>query len=72
MAGRYSATRRATDWLKERLEEHKVKLRQSEERFERMRADMDLIEKEGATLEEKQLVRLNEELIMQRARTAES
>lgn len=72
LAGRYSATRRATEWLKERLEEHKVKLRHSEERFERMRADMDLVEKDGASLEEKQLVRLNEELILQRARTAEA
>jgi polysaccharide biosynthesis transport protein len=72
LEGRYSATRRATDWLRERLEEHKVKLRQSEERFERLRAQMELVEKEGTTLEEKQLIRLNEELIMQRARTAEA
>ena len=72
LEGRYSATRRATDWLKERLEEHKVKLRQSEERFERLKAQMDLVEKDGATLEEKQLVRLNEELVLQRARTAEA
>ncbi len=72
LEGRYNATRRATDWLKARLEEHKVKLRQSEERFERLRAKMDLVEKEGATLEEKQLVRLNEELIMARERTAEA
>jgi uncharacterized protein involved in exopolysaccharide biosynthesis len=46
LEGRYSATRRATDWLKERLEEHKVKLRQSEERFERLKAQMDLVEKD--------------------------
>ena len=48
LEGRYSATRRATDWLKERLDEHKVKLRRSEERFERLKAEMDLVEKEGA------------------------
>jgi succinoglycan biosynthesis transport protein ExoP len=72
LEGRYSATRRATDWLKERLEEHKVKLRQSEERFERLRAQMELVEKEGATLEEKQVVRMNEDLVLQRARTAEA
>ena len=72
LEGRYSATRRATDWLKERLEEHKVKLRGSEERFERLKAEMDLLEKEGATLEERQLVRLNEELVLQNARTADA
>ncbi len=72
LEGRYEATRRATDWLKDRLEEHKVKLRRSEERYERLRAQMDLVEKEGTTLEEKQVVRLNEELVMQRARTAEA
>lgn len=72
LEGRYNATRRATDWLRERLEEHKIKLRQSEERFENLRAQMDLVEREGATLEEKQLVRLSEELIMQRARTSEA
>ena len=72
LEGRYSATRRATDWLKERLDEHKVKLRRSEERFERLKAEMDLVEKEGATLEERQLVRLNEELVQQSARTADA
>lgn len=72
LEGRYSATRRATDWLKERLDELKVKLRQSEERYERLRADMDLSEKEGTTLEEKQVVRMNEELVLSRARTAEA
>jgi polysaccharide biosynthesis transport protein len=72
LEGRYSATRRATDWLKERLDEHKVKLRRSEERFERLKAEMDMVEKEGATLEERQLVRLNEELVQQSARTADA
>jgi capsular exopolysaccharide synthesis family protein len=33
---------------------------------------MDLVEKEGATLEERQLVRLNEELVHQSARTADA
>jgi capsular exopolysaccharide synthesis family protein len=72
LEGRYDATRRATDWLKERLDEHKVKLRRSEERFERLKAEMDLVEKEGATLEERQLVRLNDELVQQSARTADA
>jgi polysaccharide biosynthesis transport protein len=72
LEGRYNATRRATKWLKEKLEEHKVKLRLSEERYERFKAQMDLVEKEGVTLEEKQLVRLNEEIVMARARTAEA
>jgi len=72
LEGRYSTTRRATDWLKERLDEHKVRLRQSEERYERLRSQMDLVEKEGTTLEEKQVVRMNEELVLSRARTAEA
>jgi capsular exopolysaccharide synthesis family protein len=72
LEGRYNATRRATAWLRERLEERKARLHQSEERFEQMRAKMELVEKEGATLEEKQLVRLNEELVLARARTAEA
>jgi capsular exopolysaccharide synthesis family protein len=70
--GRFQATRRVTDWLTERLQEHKEKLRKSEERFEALKAEMDLLDKEGATLEEKQLVRLNEELVIARARTAET
>jgi succinoglycan biosynthesis transport protein ExoP len=72
LEGRYSTTRRATDWLRERLDEHKVKLRQAEERYERLRSQLDLVEKDGATLEEKQVVRLNEEVVMARGRTAEA
>jgi len=72
LEGRYNATKRATEWLKERLEEHKGRLRQSEERFEVLKARLDLVEKDGASLEEKQLVRLNEELVLARARTAEA
>jgi polysaccharide biosynthesis transport protein len=70
--GRYNATKRATDWLRERLEEQRVKLRHSEGRFEEFKAQMELVDKEGTTLEEKQLVRLNEELVLTRARTAEA
>jgi capsular exopolysaccharide synthesis family protein len=70
--GRYDATRRATEWLKERLEEQRVKLRRSEERFEHLKGEMEVVDKEGATLEDKQLMRLNEELIMARAKTAEA
>jgi capsular exopolysaccharide synthesis family protein len=70
--GRFDATRRATAWLKARLEEQRVKLRRSEERYERLKREMDVVDSEGATLEDKQLVRLNEELIMARARTAEA
>jgi len=69
---RFDATRRATDWLKDRLEEQRVKLRRSEERYERLRGEMEVVDREGATLEDRQLVRLNEELIMARARTAEA
>lgn len=69
--GRFDATRRATDWLKDRLEEQRVKLRRSEERYEHLKGEMEVVDKEGATLEDRQLVRLNEELIMARARTAE-
>lgn len=72
IASRYAVTRRATDWLKERLEEQKIKLRKSEDRFERFKANMDLIDKEGPTLEERQVMRLNEELVLARARTAEA
>lgn len=72
IASRYTATRRATDWLKEQLEEQKIKLRKSEDRFERFKAQMDLIDKEGPTLEERQVVRLNEELVLARMRTAEA
>src|SRR5262249_1940574 len=45
--GRYEATRRATGWLSERIEEHREKLRKSEERFEALKAEMDLVDKEG-------------------------
>jgi polysaccharide biosynthesis transport protein len=69
---RFDATRRATEWLKARLEEQRVKLRGSEERYERLKRQMDVVDSAGATLEDKQLVRLNEELILARARTAEA
>ena len=70
--GRYTATRRATEWLRARLDEHKAKLLGVEERYEQLKAKLEMLDKEGTTLEDKQLVRLNEELILARARTAEA
>ncbi|MGE3065899.1 MAG: GumC family protein [Hyphomicrobiaceae bacterium] len=69
---RYGATRKATDWLRARLDELKEKLRLSEQRLEKYKADMDLSDKESTTLDEQQLVRINEQLVNARAQTAEA
>jgi exopolysaccharide transport family protein len=69
---RYEATRRTNDWLNERLGDLRNKVRDSERAIEVFKAENNIVESEGSTLSDLQLAKLNEQLIMARAETAQA
>ena len=69
---RYEATRRANEWLNERLEELREKVRQSERAVALYKAENNIVDTAGTTLNDQQLAKLNEQLILARAETAQA
>jgi exopolysaccharide transport family protein len=69
---KYDATKRANDWLNQRLSILRDRVRASEQAVEVYRAENNLHEAEGTTINEKQISELNQQLILARAKTAES
>ena len=69
---RYEATRRTNDWLNERLGDLRNKVRDSERAVEVFKAENNIVESEGSTFSDLQLAKLNEQLIMARAETAQA
>lgn len=67
---RRAATRHATVWLGERLEEMREQLRQSERAIEVFRAEHSISDR-GLTLDAEELADLNRQLILTRAQRAE-
>ena len=72
LEAKYDATKRATDWLNERLGELKTKVQDSERAVELFKAENNLVEAQGSTLSEQQVAKLNEQLILARAETAQA
>lgn len=72
LEAKYNATKRATDWLNDRLGELKSKVEDSERAVEVFRAENNLVKAQGTTLSDTQVAKLNEQLILARAETAQA
>ena len=68
----YEVTRRANEWLEERLGDLKTKVRDSERAVELYKAQNNIVDSGESTLSEQQVGKLNEQLILARAETAQS
>ncbi|MEM9751661.1 MAG: polysaccharide biosynthesis tyrosine autokinase, partial [Pseudomonadota bacterium] len=71
MEAKFDATQRANDWLSVRLAELREQLRIAENAVELYRAENDLRQQEGVSLNEQQLGQLNAQLALSRADRAE-
>ena len=69
---RYEQTRRTNDWLNERLGDLRSKVRDAERAVEVFKASNNIVEAGGSTLSDQQVARLNEQLILARAETAQA
>ncbi|MBP1848736.1 succinoglycan biosynthesis transport protein ExoP [Rhizobium halophytocola] len=69
---KYDATRRASDWLLERIDELKEKALESDLAVQRFRADNGLVAAGGQLMSDQQLSELNSQLILARADTAKA
>ena len=69
---KYDATRRATSWLNERLEDLRKKVSESERAVEEYRAQAGLTRGRDNTISAEQLSELNTQLIMARTERAEA
>jgi exopolysaccharide transport family protein len=69
---RYESTKRTNDWLNERLGDLRTKVRDSERAVEVFKAENNIVENQGSTLSDQQLAKLNEQLILARAETAQA
>ncbi len=72
LEAKFEATRRANVWLNERLDELRERVRDAERAAELYRLENNLVEADGATLNDSQVASLNEQLILARAATAEA
>ena len=72
LEAKFEATRRANDWLNTRITELRERVREAERAVELYRAENNLIEAGGTTLNDSQVASLNEQLILARAATAEA
>ena len=72
LEAKFEATRRANEWLNERLAELRTKLDEAERAVEIFRSENDLVSAntDGGTLNEQQLSELNSQLILARAERA--
>ena len=68
----YEVTRRANDWLSERLGDLRKKVRESERAVELFKVQNNIVQTGGSTLSDQQVAKLNEQLILARAETAQA
>ncbi|WP_422027214.1 GumC family protein [Pyruvatibacter mobilis] len=71
LEAKYEATRRANEWLNDRLSELRAEVRAAEEAVEIFRTENNLVSASGLTVNEQQLAELNGQLILARADLAE-
>lgn len=72
LEAKFEATRRATEWLNERLTGLRASVQNSEQAVERYRRTSGLVEGRGVTLTSQQASELNSELIVARSKRAEA
>ena len=71
LEAKYEATSRANTWLFERLEELREKVRTSERAVEKFKTEHGIVAAKGTDLNEQQIAKLSEQLILVRAETAQ-
>lgn len=71
LEAKYEATSRANAWLFERLEELRTKVRTSERAVESFKTKHGIVAAKGTDLNEQQIAKLSEQLILVRAETAQ-
>lgn len=69
---RYESTKRTNDWLNERLGDLRNKVRDSENAVETFKSENNIVETAGSTLSDQQVQKLNEQLVITRAETAQA
>jgi succinoglycan biosynthesis transport protein ExoP len=72
LESRYEATRRANEWLNERLGDLREKVRDSERAVELFKSQNNIVETAGSTLSDQQIAKLNEQLILAKAEAAQA
>ena len=72
LEAKFEATRRATEWLNDRLTGLRNSVRQSEQAVEQYRRTSGLVEGKGVTLASQQATELNSQLILARSKRAEA
>ena len=72
LGAKAAATRQATRWLNEEVEQLRDRLLASENTYEAYKAEAGLFSPGGLTLADRQVAQLNEQLVMARARAAEA
>ena len=72
LESRYQSTRRTNEWLSERLGDLRNKVRESERAVEIFRAENNIVGAEGSTLSDQEVSKLNGQLILARAETAQA
>ncbi len=71
LEAKYDATSRANAWLFERLEGLRQKVRTSERTIEKFKTEHGIVAAKGTDLNEQQIAKLSEQLILVRAETAQ-
>jgi len=71
LEAKYEATRRANEWLNDRLSELRAEVRGAQEAVEIYRTENNLVGTSGLTVNDQQLAELNGQLILARADLAE-
>ena len=72
LESKYEATRRANAWLNDRLGELRTKVRESERAVALFKAKNNIVTTGNTTLSDQQIAKLNEQLILARAETAQA
>ena len=72
LEAKFEATKRATEWLSERLTKLRQAVGQSERAVERYRRSSGLIKGKGSTLASQQVTELNTQIILARTKRAEA
>ncbi|HJO23094.1 MAG: polysaccharide biosynthesis tyrosine autokinase [Myxococcota bacterium] len=72
LEAKFEATQRATDWLNERLGALRKRVEASEQLVEAYRAEHQLVDSDGITVDEQQVSEINAQLILARADLAET
>ncbi len=72
LESKYQASRRATEWLQDRLQELKQQAAASEQAVNKYRADNNIVAADGKLINDQKVSELNSQLVLAKARTSEA